>query len=186
VIGDCAVYERGVRRPGRVPLHAAGDAATSTDGFVWIGLQQPTADDLAAVAAEFCLPPLAVEDAVKAHQRPKLELYESTVFVVLKPIAYLEAQERLEVSEIALFVGERFVVTVRHGGSAVLRTVRERLDLGTDDVAAVGPCAVLYQAADLVVDEYERAIAAIEDDIAEIEARSSAPTRATTPSASTA
>ena len=168
VIGDCAVYERGGRRPRRVPLHAARQAAASTDGFVWIGLQQPTADDLAAVADEFALPPLAVEDAVKAHQRPKLELYDGTVFLVLKPVVYLEAQERLEVSEIAVFVGPRFVVTVRHGGSAVLRTVREQLDHG-EDVAAVGPSAVLYQAADLVVDEYERAIAAIEDDIAEIE-----------------
>jgi magnesium transporter len=171
VIGDCAVYERGRRRPGRVPLHAAGEAAATTDGFVWIGLQQPSADDLAAVAGEFSLPPLAVEDAVKAHQRPKLELYDDTVFVVLKPVVYLEAQERLEVSEIAVFVGPRFVVTVRHGGSAVLRAVREQLDRGSADVAAVGPSAVLYQAADLVVDEYERAIAAIEDDIAEIEAQ---------------
>jgi magnesium transporter len=170
VIGDCAVYERGGRRPGRVPLDIAGEAAATTDGFVWIGLQQPSADDLAAVAQEFALPPLAVEDAVKAHQRPKLELYDGTVFLVLKPVVYLEDQERLEVSEIAVFVGPRFVVTVRHGGSTVLRTVRDQLDHG-QDVAAVGPSAVLYQAADLVVDEYERAIAAIDDDIAEIEAQ---------------
>ena len=171
VIGDCAVYERGGRRPGRVPLHLAGDAAGSTDGFVWVGLQQPTAADLAVVAQEFGLPPLAVEDAVKAHQRPKLELYDDTVFVVLKPVVYLEAQERLEVSEIAVFLGPRFVVTVRHGGSGVLRAVRDHLEHGGDDVGAVGPSAVLYQAADLVVDEYERAIAAIDDDIAEIEAQ---------------
>jgi magnesium transporter len=171
VIGDCAVYERGGRRPGRVPLRHAGETAASTDGFVWIGLQQPSEADLAAVAAEFALPALAVEDAVKAHQRPKLELYDGTVFVVLKPVVYLEAQERLEVSELAVFLGPRFVVTVRHGESGVLRAVREQLDRGRDDVGAMGPSAVLYHAADLVVDEYERAIAAIDDDIAEIEAQ---------------
>jgi magnesium transporter len=171
VIGDCAVYERGARRPGRVPLHAAGEAATATEGFVWIGLQQPSAGDLAAVAEEFALPPLAVEDAVKAHQRPKLELYDGIVFVVLKPAVYDEAHERLEVSELAVFLGPRFVVTVRHGGSGVLRTVREQLDGGGADAAAEGPSAVLYRAADLVVDDYEQAIAAIDDDIAEIEAQ---------------
>jgi magnesium transporter len=171
VIGDCAVYDRTGRRPGRVPLSAAGAAAATTDGFVWIGLQQPTAQDLAAVAEEFDLPPLAVEDAVKAHQRPKLELYDGTAFVVLKPAVYLEAQERLEVSEIAVFVGRGFVVTVRHGGSTVLRTVREQLDRRGAEVAGLGPSAVLYEAADLVVDDYERAIAAVDDDIAEIEAQ---------------
>jgi len=171
VIGDCAVYERGGRRPGRVPLRDAGEAAAAADGFVWIGLQQPSADDLAAVAEEFALPPLAVEDAVKAHQRPKLELYDGTVFVVLKPAVYDEAQERLQVSELAVFLGPHFVVTVRHGGSRVLRTVREQLDSGGEETVTVGPSAVLYQAADLVVDDYERAIAAVDDDIAEIEAQ---------------
>ena len=171
VIGDCAVYEGDGRRPGRVPLHAAREAAGSTDGFVWIGLQQPTAQDLATVAEELALPPLAVEDAVKAHQRPKLELYDGTVFVVLKPVVYLEDQERLDVSELAVFVGPRFVVTVRHGGSTVLKAVREDLDGGGQDAVASGPSGVLYRAADLVVDEYERAIAAIDDDIAEIEAQ---------------
>ena len=171
VIGDCAVYEHGVRRPGRVPLDRAGDAAAATDGFVWVGLQQPSAADVAAVAAEFDLPALAVEDAVKAHQRPKLELYDEVVFAVLKPVAYLDSEEVIEVSELAVFVGRTFVVTVRHGRSAVLGKVRQRLDSGEVDAAGMGPMGVLHAAADHVVDEYERAIASIDDDVAEIEAQ---------------
>ncbi len=170
VVGDCAVYEHGHRRAGRVPLARAAETAAGTDGFVWIGLQQPTAADVEAVAAEFGLPALAVEDAVKAHQRPKLERYGDVVFVVLKPVSYVDSREVIEVSEVAIFLGEKFVVTVRHGESPVLRAVRTQLEHG-DETARLGPMSVLYQAADHVVDEYEGAIAAIDDDIAEIEAQ---------------
>ncbi len=171
VIGDCAVYEHGRRRPGRLPLAQAGAAASGSDRFVWVGLQQPTADEVAAVAAEFDLPALAVEDAVKAHQRPKLELYGDVVFVVLKPVTYIDEREVITVTELAVFLGRSFVVTVRHGESDVLRRVREALDGDQPDVAAAGPADVLYRAADLVVDDYERAIASIDDDVAEIEAQ---------------
>ena len=169
VIGDCAVYEGGGRRPGRVALTDAGAAAASTDGFVWIGLQQPTAADVEAVAQEFGLPELAVEDAVKAHQRPKLELYGDVVFMVIKPVTYVDSEEVIEVSEIALFLGPGFVVTVRHGESTVLRTVRERLDAGDAEVLARGAATVLYEVTDRVVDAFESATASIDDDIAEIE-----------------
>ena len=169
-VGDCAVYEHGRRRPGRVPLEQAGEAAAATDGYVWIGLQQPTAAEVQFVAAEFGLPALAVEDAVKAHQRPKLEVYDDVVFVVLKPVGYVDSEEVIKVSEIAVFLGRNFVVTVRHGSSCILRDVRRRLDRG-HDLAASGPMTVLHQAADHVVDEYERAIASIDDDVAEIEAQ---------------
>ena len=169
-VGDCGVYEQGHRRSGRVPLDHAGETARTTDGFVWIGLQQPTAGDVEAVAAEFGLPALAVEDAVKAHQRPKLEMYGDVVFVVLKPVSYVDHDEVIEVSEVAVFIGKSFVVTVRHGESTVLRAVRRLLDDG-HELAAFGPMSVLHQAADHIVDEYERAIASIDDDIAEIEAQ---------------
>jgi magnesium transporter len=171
VIGDCAVYEHGRRLPGRVPLERAGEAAAATDGFVWIGMQQPSAADVEAVAEEFGLPALAVEDAVKAHQRPKLEMYGDVVFVVLKPVTYIDSMEVIDVAELAVFVGHNFVVTVRHGGSTVLSRVRKELECEEIDAAAQGPMSVLYQAADHVVDEYERAIASIDDDIAEIEAQ---------------
>jgi magnesium transporter len=171
VIGDCGVYEGGRRRPGRVPLDEAGEVARSTDGFVWIGLQQPTAEDIAVVAAEFSLPALAVEDAVKAHQRPKLEVYDEVVFVVLKPVRYIDHEEVVEVSEIAIFVGRGFVVTVRHGESTVLARVRAELDRGPSDLLALGPTAVLYRAADLVVDGYEQTIEGINEDVDSVEAQ---------------
>jgi magnesium transporter len=175
VIGDCAVYERARRRPGRVPLSQLRAITAATDGFVWIGLQQPSAADVAAVAAELDLPALAVEDAVKAHQRPKLELYGEVLFAVLKPVRYVDSQEVITVSEVAVFVGPRFVVTVRHGDAAVLSEVRAELDEGAVDTTSFGPMGVLHAAADRIVDEYEHVIASIDDDIAEIEAQVFAP-----------
>lgn len=166
-IGDCALYEGGRRVPGLMPLAEAGNVARATDGFVWIGLQQPTADELGAVAKEFDLPSLAVEDAVKAHQRPKLEVYGDVVFVVLKPVRYVDHDEIVEVSEVALFVGHNFVVTVRHGQSDVLGQVRAELERGPG--AVPGPTGVLYRAADLVVDAYEYTLDLINDDVDEIE-----------------
>lgn len=167
-MGDCALYENGHRLPGRIPLDQAAEAARSSDGFVWIGLQQPTADEIAEVARTFDLPHLAVEDAVKAHQRPKLEIYGDVVFVVLKPVRYVDSDEMVEVTELALFLGDGFVVTVRHGSSSVLTQVRREFDEGSP-LLAHGPTAVLYRAADLVVDGYEETIDLINDDVDEIE-----------------
>ncbi|MBX3285808.1 MAG: magnesium and cobalt transport protein CorA, partial [Actinobacteria bacterium] len=168
-IGDCGLYEHGRRRAGRIPLGEAGNAARKADdGFVWIGLQQPTADDLGELAEEFGLPALAVEDAVKAHQRPKLEVYGDVLFVVLKPVRYIDHDEIVEIAEIALFLGDGFVVTVRHGESDVLRRVRQELDAGSP-LLELGPTAVLYRAADLVVDAYEQTIELMNEDVDEIE-----------------
>jgi magnesium transporter len=169
VIGDCAVYENGRRRPGRLPLEKAGNVARKTSGFVWIGLQQPSAQDIAAVAKEFALPHLALEDAVKAHQRPKLDIYDDILFVVLKPVKYIDHEEVVDVTEIAIFLGPNFVVTVRHGESDVLHRVRKELDAGNAKLLKHGPTGVLYRTADLVVDGYEEAIGFINEDVDEIE-----------------
>jgi magnesium transporter len=172
VIGDCALYEDGRRRPGRIDLQDAGRTARSVQGgkgFVWIGLQQPTAEEIAVVADAFGLPALAVEDAVKAHQRPKLEVYGDVVFVVIKPVRYVDHEEVVDVTEIAVFLGRNFVVTVRHGNSDVLRTVRAEIDDEGSRLAAHGPTGVLYRTADLVVDGYEEAISSIDVDVDEIE-----------------
>jgi magnesium transporter len=171
VVGDCALYAEGRRVPGRIPLDRAGDQARATDGFVWVGLQQPTAEDIAEVAEEFQLPALAVEDAVQAHQRPKLEVYGDVVFVVLKPVRYIDHDEVVDVAEIAMFIGPHFVVTVRHGDSDVLRHVRTELDSAVDDALGFGPATVLYRAADLVVDGYEEALEHINGDFDDIEAQ---------------
>jgi magnesium transporter len=170
-IGDCGVYEHGRRRPGRVPLQEAHEVARSTSGFVWIGLQQPTPGEVALVAEEFQLPPLAVEDAIKAHQRPKLESYGDVLFVVLKPAYYVDHDEVVEIAEIAMFLGPNFVVTVRHGESEVLHQVRAELDAGDSELLKHGPTGLLYRTADLVVDGYEEAIAYIDEDVDQIESQ---------------
>ncbi len=135
---------------------------------MWIGLQQPTEDEIALLAQEFDLPALAVEDAVKAHQRPKLEVHDDVVFLVLKPVHYIDHDEIVEVSEIAMFLGPGFVVSVRHGESDVLRRVRAEFDAGSD-LLVHGATGVLYRAADLVVDGYEETIELINHDVDEIE-----------------
>jgi magnesium transporter len=171
VMGDCALYVEGVRQPGTVPLDRGGDVARTTEGFVWIGLRQPSDADIAQVAEEFHLPALAVEDAVTAHQRPKLEVYGDVVFVVLKPVRYVDYDEVVDVAEIAMFLGPHFAVTVRHGDSDVLRRIREELESPAGHEPDFGAATVLYRAADLVVDGYEQAIEHIQSDFDEIEAR---------------
>ena len=165
---DCALYEGGRRQPAPGSLTEAGEAVRRTEGFVWAGLHEPTQADMAEVAAAMGLPALAVEDAVKAHQRPKLEVYDDMVFVVLKPARYNDASESVRVSELALFVGHDFVVTVRHGESDVLARVRAGIE---QDPALLehGPTAVLYRAADLAVDGYEEVIDLIGIDVDQIE-----------------
>jgi magnesium transporter len=169
VIVDCAVYEAGRRRGASVPLEDAFEAARDlADGFVWIGLHQPTMDEIAAVAEEFELHPLAVEDAVHAHQRPKIERYDENVLVVLKTAQYLDREEVVDLGEVLLFLGDRFVVTVRHGEACDVGAVRSGLEADPDRLRW-GPGAVLHAIADRVVDEYESVLDDLDVDIDEIE-----------------
>ena len=172
-VRDCAVYCPDGRHPGRLPIESAVGTAVDLGGFVWVGVHEPTEQEFADVAAAFSLPALAVEDAVRAHQRPKLEIYDGVVFMVLKPVRYVDSAEVIETAEIAVFVGERFVVTVRHGDSDVLSAVRADLDAAQSrsPLLAHGPAGVLYAAADRVVDAYEQVATAIDDDVEEIEAQ---------------
>ncbi len=136
--------------------------------FCWIGLLRPDADEIASVAREFTLHPLAVEDAVDAHQRPKLEHYGDTLFVALQPARYVDPVEVVELGEVHLFIGPDFVVTVRHADAPNLAEVRHRLE---DEPALLkhGPMAVLYAVLDRVVDDYEPVLLGLGDDIDEIE-----------------
>jgi len=169
VIVDCAVYEDGKRRPGDVSLDEALDAASTEGAFTWIGLVQPTPSEFYAVRAAFGLHELAVEDAVKAHQRPKLEVYGSDVFVVLKTARYIDARETVEFAEIQLFIGADYVVSVRHGKGSALAEVRSALEADPHRLRH-GPMAVLHAVMDRVVDDYEPVIAGLDNDISEIEA----------------
>ena len=174
-IRDCAVYESDRRRPGRISLRQAAAAARRGRGFVWVSVDDPSAGDLAVIARHFRLPSLAVEDAVKAHQRPKLDVYEEVVFAVLKPVRYVDHDEVVDVSEVAVFLGPQFVVTVQHGDCDVPDRVRAQLDGRPGPATPLGPTGVLYLAADLVVDDYESAVAGIDQDVDEIESLVFAP-----------
>ena len=162
-----AVYDKGVRRPGELKLDDAFDACHDSDSFVWIGLYKPSEQEFEAVRREFELHELAVEDAIKAHQRPKLEVYEDSIFVVLKTARYDEEAEAVETSEIQLFLGEGFVITVRHDDTD-LHPVREQLE-SRPDLMRCGPGAVLHAVLDKVVDDYLPVIDAVDHDIREVE-----------------
>ena len=157
MIVDCAVYEHGRRRDGKVTVEAAVKACEEEDAFVWIGLHEPTEDEFDHVTRAFGLHELAVEDAIQAHQRPKLEDYDNCLFLVLKPARYSERQQMIEVGEILIFTGDRFVVTVRHGKAGDLAAVR-RLAESRPDLLRLGPSAVLYHILDHIVDDYRSVI----------------------------
>jgi magnesium transporter len=176
MILDCAVYRDGCRRAGDLALAEAGDASRTDGAFVWIGVHEPTPEEFDAVRREFALHELAVEDAVSAHQRPKLEIYGDTLFVVLKTVRYVEEQEEIESGEILVFANRDFVVTVRHGQASALGGVRQRMD-ARPDLLEHGPGAVLYAIIDRVVDDYEPVVQALEADIQAVEDEVFSPAR---------
>jgi magnesium transporter len=176
MILDCAVYEDGRRRDGHLELGNALEAAQADNAFVWIGLYEPSPDEFASVAREFELHPLAVEDAVHAHQRPKLETYGDTLFMVLKTARYVDPKEVIKLGEIMLFVGRHFVVSVRHGEGSELGEVRGRVE-SDPDLLRCGPGTVLHAIVDHVVDDYFPALEGVENDIDEIEAEVFSPSR---------
>jgi magnesium transporter len=170
VIVDAAIYKDGHRTPGTFELEGARQQVYAPDSFAWIGLYQPTPDEFEKVREEFNLHPLAVEDAIKAHQRPKLETYEDTLFVVLKPARYVDPVEVIEFGEILLFVASDFVVAVRHGEASALVEVRHQLENHPQELE-LGPGAVLHGVVDRVVDDYAAVLDGLEGDIGELEAQ---------------
>ncbi len=138
------------------------------ESMAWIGLYRPTEEELVSLADEFDLHQLAVEDALEAHQRPKLERYGDTLFVVLRAARYLDAPEEVDFGELHVFVGPDFVITVRHGAAPDLSAVRRRME-ATPELLALGPEAVLYAILDAVVDGYAPVVAGVQNDIDEIE-----------------
>jgi magnesium transporter len=167
VIVNCAVYENGHRREGDLALDDAGKATRADNTFVWLGVFEPSAEEFEKVASEFDLHELAVEDAVKAHQRPKVELYGDTLLVVVKTANYIDSEEVIEVGELLLFVHPSFIVTVRHGAGE-LTAVRERIEQ-RPDLLRHGVGMVLYAILDHVVDGYEDAAQGVDDDIQQVE-----------------
>ncbi|MGG8406916.1 magnesium and cobalt transport protein CorA [Streptomyces sp. 12297] len=180
VIVDCAIYRNGARVDGPADFSDALDEARAMgDAFLWIGVHEPTEKEFDLVRSEFGLHPLAVEDALTAHQRPKLEVYDDSLFVVLKPVRYDEESDTVSAGELMLFIGDAFVVTVRHGPGAPLAAVRRRLE---EDPAVLrhGPTAVLYAVSDAVVDHYIEVAGELQGDLEELETDVFAPNAADT------
>ncbi|KRF04407.1 magnesium transporter CorA [Nocardioides sp. Soil777] len=178
MIVDNALYHEGVRVPlddgdpslghARVPC-GRGD-------FQWVGIHDPTEEELRQIARTFDLHPLAVEDAGDSHQRPKVERYGDTLFLVLKTLWYVDEDDAVETGEINLFIGPDFVVTVRHGQGIDLSTARRDLEQRAQ-VLEHGPMAVMYAICDRVVDEYEKVGASLEIDVDEVEESVFSPAR---------
>ena len=164
---DNAIYVEGRRiEPGS--LDETYELLRERGGLGWIGLYEPDDDEIQSVAAEFRLHELAVEDAVHAHQRPKLERYGEMLFIVLRPARYLESAEVVEIGELHIFLGPQYVVTIRHGPAPGLAPVRQRLE-GDPDLLRMGPEAVLYAILDKTIDDYQPVLAGLRDDIDEVE-----------------
>ena len=162
-----AVYRGGERQPGELKLGDAFEACRQNDSFVWIGLHEPSEQEFDAVRREFNLHELAVEDAVKAHQRPKLEVYGDSCLVVLKTARYFDDRDEVELGEILILVSDAFIITVRHGETA-LHDVRLRLE-DRPDLLRHGPPAALYAIVDKVVDDYGVVVDGLEQDIRQVE-----------------
>lgn len=170
---DCAVYRDGCRVAG---IDTWSDAVDEVEraggGFAWIGLHEPTEVQLAGLAARLGLHPLAVEDAIHAHQRPKLERYGDDVFAVVKTVHYnddgIQISQVVETGEVMVFLGRNFVVTVRHGVHGQLHGLRTKLE-GEPALLSQGPSTVLHAVLDHAVDGYLTAVAALQQDVDEIE-----------------
>jgi magnesium transporter len=166
---EAALYRDGVRVSTPATLaDTFRELREQPDGMAWIGLARPTEAELLTLAAEFDLHPLAVEDAMEAHQRPKLERYGDTLFVVLRAARYLDAAEEVDFGELHVFVGPDFLITVRHGAAPDLSAVRRRMEDSTE-LLKLGPEAVLYAILDSVVDGYVPVVSGVQNDIDEIE-----------------
>ncbi len=168
MIVDCAVYGDGRRLDRSRAVEGLRAEAAGIGGFAWVGLVSPTAEEFEAVALEFDLHELAAEDAVRAHQRPKLEVYGDTLFLVVKTVRYLGHEEVVDVGEVMAFVGDDFVITVRHGEAGGLGDVREQLER-KPELLRLGPGAALHAVVDRIVDGYQPVLLAVREDIEEVE-----------------
>jgi magnesium transporter len=175
-IVDCALYRDGVRQqPGLIDYRTALDAARKDpNAFVWLGLNAPSAAEMADIADAFGLHELAVSDIVHAGQRAKLETYEDLIFLVLRSARYVphvqitEYVEVVETGQVMLLIGEDFAISVRHGEASTLKGVRRTLEAKPEQLK-LGPWAVAYAVTDHVVDLYVDTAERLEDDLDKVE-----------------
>jgi magnesium transporter len=169
MIVDCAHYKDGKRQQeGKIALEHAAESVQGGDDFVWVGLHEPSEEELNQVGELFGLHELALEDAELAHERAKMEDYDDSFFVVLRTAKYDQEKEEVNFGEIHLFLGRGYVIAVRHGEASELQGARTRLE-ARPDLLKVGPVAAVWAILDKVVDDYAPVVEGIEDDIEEVE-----------------
>jgi magnesium transporter len=166
---DCAHYKDGCRQnDAPLAIDEAAARRAEGDGFVWLGLHDPEPEELIDVATRFDLPPLAVEDAMQQHQRPKIEDYDNGYFLVLHTARYIDVSEQVEFGEVHVFTGPSYVVVVRHGAASELHDARERLEQ-SPELLRIGPAAAVWAVMDKVVDDYQPVVEGLENDVEEVE-----------------
>jgi magnesium transporter len=171
MIVDCAYYKDGARQhDGPMSVEDAAALAHADEGFVWLGIHEPTADEMHAVEGSFPVHELAIEDARSAHERAKIERYETHYFVVLRTARYDDATEDIDFGEIHIFAGPGYAITVRHGEASSLAPARQRLEDHPELIDA-GPASVVWAVLDLVVDDYEPVVEGLTDDVEDAEVR---------------
>ena len=153
MIVDYALYQDGKRFTEPSNLPSLIQKAKSEGGFVWLGLAEPTQNEFEKVVADFGFHPLAIEDAVNAHQRPKYEEFPGVQAFVLKTAFYEDKGSQISTGEIFCFIGDHFIVVVRHGNGAPLVNTRHQLEVNPQQLAK-GPYAVLHAILDHVIDCY--------------------------------
>ncbi|WP_300679397.1 magnesium and cobalt transport protein CorA [Nocardioides sp.] len=179
MIVDIALYRGGRRLEVDCHPHeyaALRERASESGDFIWLGLYAPSQSELNEVAQAFDLHPLAVEDAITAHQRPKLERYGDSIFLVLKTLWYVDADDQVETGEINLFVGRDFIITVRHGRGVRLDTARHEVEKSPERLSQ-GPSAAIWAVADTVVDGYLSVLNELQIDVDEVETSVFSPVR---------
>ena len=168
MIVDSALYQNGLRVNGPNDISDLVDIAKKEGGFVWLGLAEPTHEEFQLVVGELNFHPLAVEDAVHAKQRPKMEDYEGLTLFVIKTVFFDSTENEISTGELICFISEHFIVIVRHGEGSPLATVRRDLE-AKPEVLSLGPFAVLHAVADRVIDEYIAIASALEQEVASLE-----------------
>ena len=170
MIVDSALYQNGIRVPGPADISDLVDIALTSGGFVWLGLSAPTQNEFEHIVGELNFHALAVEDAVQAQQRPKIEEYESLTFFTLKTVFYNEANSAISTGELICFIEKEFIVIVRHGEGTPLVTVRQEIE-AKPDFLKLGPFAVLHAVVDRVIDEYTLIATELENDVINLETK---------------
>ena len=170
MIVDSALYQNGIRVVGPSDISDLVDIARTSGGFVWLGLAEPTHDEFEHVVGELNFHPLAVEDAVHAQQRPKIEEYEGLTFFTLKTVFYNEANSAISTGELICFIEKDFIVIVRHGEGSPLVAVRHEIE-ANPDFLKLGPYAVLHAVVDRVIDEYAVIANELENDVINLETK---------------